>query len=202
MNVFCYIRNLDFCCKEFYMSYLSCEEKTRAFSYRQELLQNRFIVGRGMLREVLGGILSVSPIEIPILYTKQGKPYTEGLYFNASHSYEQFVICVCKEEEIGVDIEKIDYHGWNIEWEKELFSMKEQKHANSLSGSKRSEYFFSVWTRKEAFLKYQGSGLSSPLPNIDTEESLSIFYELNAPENYTACLASRRSDIIIQYPAT
>ncbi len=146
---------------------LSNPEKERAARFVLERDRCRFIVCRGLLRAVLATRLRVTPTEVVFHYGEKGKPDLEGspLFFNLSHSRDRACIAVCHEAALGVDVEYVrapTRHSW-IDLAQRFFSTIEIAQLAALPTSRQLEGFFACWTRKEAYLKLHGLGLSLPL---------------------------------------
>jgi 4'-phosphopantetheinyl transferase len=152
-----------------YVSLLSGDEQARAERLRFEQQRRRFIVGRGTLRIILGRYLNLSPEKVEFEYRPNGKPALlarllhTGLCFNLSHSEEMLLLAVTQKREVGIDLETIRL---NLDVERlaaQFFSPAERAELEGLPAEKRLASFFSGWTRKEAYLKARGEGLTSAL---------------------------------------
>jgi len=144
---------------------LTQDESLRASAFHFERDRLRFIAGRAALRRILASYCEVSPAEIRFTYGDQGKPELarppgdSGLRFNLSHSRGLALCAVTRMRVIGVDVEKIRARS-NIERVAErFFSTAENSALRSIPREQRREAFFRCWTRKEAYLKAQGSGV-------------------------------------------
>lgn len=152
---------------------LDDDERARASRFHFEKHRRRFVVARGFLRTLLGGYLRVEPEAACFAYGPYGKPLLageqgfSGLSFNASHSHESAVFAFAHEREIGVDVEyvKNDFAGEEIA--RRFFSANEVRQLMALPAEERAAAFFRCWTRKEAYIKALGSGLSHPLDQFD-----------------------------------
>ena len=151
---------------------LAPDERSRANRFRDAALGRRFVVGRATLRQLLGRQLSRDPKEIGFTYGAAGKPElidlsSHGLHFNLTHSQGVAIIAVSPGRPIGVDVERIrpDFAGEEIA--ARFFSPREQAMLSALPADQRIESFFRCWTRKEAFIKLLGAGLSFPLDKFD-----------------------------------
>jgi 4'-phosphopantetheinyl transferase len=151
---------------------LSSEELERAERFRFEADWQRSIIGRGCLRFLLGKILNLPANGLRFEYDELGKPrlipiQENGLRFNVSHSGDLVLIAITKDRAVGVDVEKIradlDLDGLAARF----FSINECIGLASLTGPEKYEAFFTCWTRKEAYLKARGDGLSMPLDQFD-----------------------------------
>ena len=168
---------------------LSDEEKLRANRLKFPHLRVRYVAARGILRRLLSQYLSVSAVDIKINYGKQGKPFLmnfPNFKFNLSHSEDLAVFAFSKSMTLGIDVEYINKE---IDIESivpRFFSKNEAASVLGLTPDKRPAAFFNCWTRKEAFIKAKGGGLSIPLDQFevsllpgDTPEILAINW---APE--------------------
>ena len=152
---------------------LDLNERERAARFHFEKHRRRFILGRGFLRLLLGRYLNIAPEEVRFAYGPYGKPSladehaASRLRFNASHSHELAVYAFVQEREIGVDVEynNAEFGGEDIA--RHFFSAYEVGQLLALPESERSAAFFRCWTRKEAYIKALGSGLSHPLDQFD-----------------------------------
>lgn len=149
------------------MALLSSDEQIKADRYRFENLRRRFVLGRATLRKLLGAYLDRAPEALHFACNDYGKPFLaddgSGLRFNVSHSGEMLLAAFVLNSEIGIDIEAIqqdiDCMGIGQRW----FSERERNTLLGLSEHERVGAFFRAWSRKEAYLKALGLGLSYPL---------------------------------------
>lgn len=149
---------------------LSADECARATRFVRERDKRRFVAARAQLRSILGRYLEVSPQSICFKYSDYGKPHLtiDGrppLYFNLSHSADLAVLALSDCYEIGIDLEEIRFLKEDIA--KRFFSHREYQALRALPPSAYLDGFYSCWTRKEAFVKAHGHGLSLPLNNFD-----------------------------------
>ncbi len=153
--------------------FLTPEERDRARRFRFKEDFRRFVYGRGLLRELLASYLGVRATEVQFVYSEEGKPglapdkATLPVSFNVSHSGTYILVGFARNRRIGVDVEQMRR---DIEVEqiaKRFFSDAEQQALVSLDQASRIPAFFRCWTRKEAFVKATGVGLSLPLHQFD-----------------------------------
>jgi 4'-phosphopantetheinyl transferase len=148
---------------------LARDEVDRASRFHFEKDRGRYIKGRATLRILLGHYLKTPPAEILFQYENNGKPEialpqdSRGLRFNVSNSGGLALIAVGSGNAIGVDIEKVRPMPDLLDIARRFFSAREVQAILAVSEDKRQEAFFACWTRKEAFLKATGFGLSYPL---------------------------------------
>jgi len=159
--------------REGLLQYLSADELKRAERFHFAKDRARFIVGRGLLRAILSRYLNIDPSQLRFDCTAHGKPalaagFSEAaLSFNLSHSDELALYAIARSREIGIDLERIRYDRANVQIAQRFFSPREIMSLRGLPASRRSETFFQLWTRKEAYLKARGEGLSFPLEQCE-----------------------------------
>ncbi len=148
---------------------LAPNECLRAERYFLERDKRRFIVARGTMRLILGTLIGSDPERLVIEYGAEGKPSLaeSSLNFNLSHAHEQTVLAVAWQREIGVDIEFIRPVQDMQQIARKYFSPNEYASLLSLPPSERLIAFFKCWSRKEAFIKALGKGLTFPLDQFD-----------------------------------
>lgn len=150
---------------------LSTDEQQRAQRFRFPKDQQAFTVARGGLRILLSRYLQCSGAEICFIYNAYGKPAiahpTTALAFNVSHSHGLALYAITRDRTVGVDVEYIRTDFPTLEIAKSYFSVAEQAELRSLPASLQPEAFFNAWTRKEAYIKAIGQGLSMLLAEFD-----------------------------------
>ena len=149
---------------------LSEEEKTRAERFLSREHRGRFIVARGVLRRLLGDYLGAAPEELRFAYGIHGKPELagqhSGLRFNLSHSHLLALYAVVRCREVGVDVE-YPRPGTAVEQiARRFFADVEVDALQSLPQALRRDGFFNCWTRKEAYLKARGAGITIGLDSF------------------------------------
>lgn len=152
---------------------LSADEHARAGRFVFPRDRDHFIAGRGVLRRLLGRYLSRDPSRLSFHYLAAGKPTLlrdvseDELHFNVSHSHGLALFAFARGRAVGVDLEAIrdNYPGDDIA--RRFFSPREVAALQALPPELRTEAFFACWTRKEAFIKAIGTGLSLPLDRFD-----------------------------------
>lgn len=152
---------------------LSPDEIQRADRFRFDLHRHRFITARGAMRHILAGYLNEKPVTLRFQYSSFGKPgleqssFGEWLSFNISHSNDLAIFAVAFKRDVGIDIEFIRQDLADEQIARRFFSNSEVKALLSLPEALRTEAFFNCWTRKEAYIKAIGEGLSMPLDRFD-----------------------------------
>ena len=151
---------------------LSLEEKARADRFHFVNDRNRFIVARGLLRELLGGYLHQDPASLEFSYGEHGKPFlaggnaSSGFCFNLSHSSEMAVYAIAKDRNLGIDVEHVRTDSAGEDIARRYFSAREVTDLVALPPEGKVVGFFHCWTRKEAYLKATGMGLQIPLDSF------------------------------------
>lgn len=217
-----FLLNLDELNQHDFQQCLTKDESDRANKLKVVEKRKQFIVSRGILRKLLSNFLDIN--EIVISYGPHKKPYIEhqfnnnSVIFNISHSANYVLIAITLNNEMGIDIEKINPDIDFKSLSKRFFSTKEKNELIDCDFSKQLETFYRVWTRKEAFIKATGKGISFGLDNFsvaleksikskvelaaDIKKSKQWFcYDLMEVDNYALSLASDKNDLeLIFYP--
>lgn len=145
---------------------LSTDERERADRFVFARDKRRFVVCRAALRSALGEHTGADPREIAFEYSSYGKPRLAGsrdLSFNLSHSGDLAVIALAAGPELGVDVEARRSVDDCMRLAELVFSPLERARLAALPLAIRDDAFLVCWTRKEAFAKACGDGLSHPL---------------------------------------
>lgn len=159
--------------RDLLQNFLGADEHKRAQSFVYEVDYCRYIAGRGILRGLLANYLGLQPEEIVFAYGPYGKPRLarpladSGLRFNLSHAGAWVLYAIAYRREVGIDIEPLHR---DVAWRQLapwVFSAKEQAELSEAPAEQKVEAFFQGWTRKEAYLKGRGDGLSHPLNSFE-----------------------------------
>jgi 4'-phosphopantetheinyl transferase len=150
-------------------SYLSADETERAARFHFRAGREHFIAARGCLREILARYLHCEPGQLTFSSNQYGKPELQDHYleFNLSHSGDYALVGVRMKRKIGVDIERIRSDLGLESIANRFFSQREVSELSALPSEQRVAGFFNCWTRKEAYIKAHGLGLSLPLDSFD-----------------------------------
>ncbi len=146
---------------------LSPDERTRAARFHFARDRDHYIAGRGLLRSILGKYLATEPGQLRFSYNAYGKPELESpansraLRFNLAHSRGLALYAFTRRRQIGIDVEMIRPETEEIA--ARFFSPAEIAVLRALPRELKPAAFFNCWTRKEAFIKARGMGLSLPL---------------------------------------
>jgi 4'-phosphopantetheinyl transferase len=145
-------------------------QRSRRFHFQRD--RARFTVARSMMRTILGRYLKLKPEELRFDYNFYGKPSLADdlrvaqLRFNLSHSHGLALLAVTLGRRIGIDLEYVRSEIASEEIAERFFSTEEVRALRQLPRSAFTEAFFNCWTRKEAYIKAVGEGLSFPLDHF------------------------------------
>ncbi|MBI3941590.1 MAG: 4'-phosphopantetheinyl transferase superfamily protein [Chloroflexi bacterium] len=153
--------------------WLAPDEVERAGRYVFQRDREAFILARGFLRLILGTYLGTAPQLLRLAYGTYGKPCLAAgqgaadLTFNLSHSHGLMLLAVALQRQVGVDLEFIRTDFDPQELATHFFAPGECAFLCALPLSRQVEAFFAIWTRKEAYIKARGAGLSIPLDSFE-----------------------------------
>ena len=150
-------------------SVLADEERLRAGRYSHGPSREQFVVARAMLRVLLGRYLGIPHAALRLGAGPQGKPCLSGreLYFNVSHTHGLALYAFTRRGEVGIDVERIRSCPTHLDMATRFFTPREAAALRTVPPGRSEEAFFHVWTRKEAFLKALGLGLSHGLERFE-----------------------------------
>ncbi len=153
---------------------LSPDEQLRANNFYFEKDRCRFIVCRSILRRIIGRYLDIKPGDIQFSYGLQSKPALvensgnySHLQFNLSHSQDLALYAFTLSRQVGIDLEYMRPIDDIDSLAKHFFSEPEYTVLRKLPESQKQVAFFNCWTRKEAYIKATGQGLSLPLNQFE-----------------------------------
>jgi 4'-phosphopantetheinyl transferase len=150
-------------------SFLSPDERSRAACFHFERDRRRFMAGRGILRSILASYLGCLAVELSFTYGVHGKPALASgdLQFNLAHSDELAVIGVTRSGQVGIDVERVRPSEEFMRLADDFFSPGERMAISALPPEEQLTGFFTCWTRKEAYLKATGEGVTTALDSFD-----------------------------------
>jgi 4'-phosphopantetheinyl transferase len=202
---------------------LAEDERQRAARFAFAHDRARFTAGRGMLRAILGRYLGVRPDQLRFDYGAAGKPTLarefagKDLHFNLSHSHGLALYALTPGRALGVDVERIRANVDVQQVARVAFAPAEAAELLALPATLRLQAFFACWTRKEAYIKARGEGLSLPGDQFQVslapgappkllrtqwnlnEASHWSLYDLEAGQEYAAALAVKGHDCSVTY---
>jgi len=148
---------------------LSEAELKRARRFRFERDCSHFIVAHGLLRIILSRYVGVEPSRLCFCSNLYGKPALvassaqAAVRFNLSHSEGLVLYAIARDREVGIDLERIQTDFAFEQIGEQFLSLREAAELDALPTCLRREALLTWWTRKEAFVKARGQGLSMPL---------------------------------------
>ncbi|HTU43816.1 MAG TPA: 4'-phosphopantetheinyl transferase superfamily protein [Bryobacteraceae bacterium] len=155
---------------EHFRRQLSRDEIARSERFCFPHLQTSFVVAHGMLRNILASYLGLAPAALEFSYNQQGKPRLADtgcrLRFNLSHSGTLGACAVAADCDLGVDIEHMRQMADLFDIARRFFSPEECGDLEAVPHDQQQPAFFNCWTRKEAYIKAVGGGLSIPLESF------------------------------------
>lgn len=148
-------------------SILSIDEQQKANDFYSNKHRTSYILRKSALRQILSQYCMTNPNAINFKYTYYQKPYFKinpfNLQFNMSHSYNMAILAITKKHSIGIDLECIQPMENVIDIANQFFSPQEYSKFVLVPSSQKIKTFYTIWTRKEAFVKAIGEGLYYPL---------------------------------------
>jgi len=153
---------------------LSTDESERAARFHFDKDRQRFTLAHASLRDILSRYLDCETSQIRFSANKYGKPMLltdPKMDFNISHSGEYILIAVTRGHKVGVDVE---HFRMDLDHEKiahRFFSQAEYEAFSKIPHEQKVIAFFICWTRKEAYIKAHGLGMSLPLDSFDVSLS-------------------------------
>ncbi len=170
---------------------LGDNERERVARFRFEYLRRRYTIAHGFLRDLLGRYLGTPPEKLAFETGAHGKPFVRGttLRFNLSHSEDLAACAVTSGRSVGVDVEYIRPVPELDAIAARFFAGGERERIGQANDPSRA--FFECWTRKEAYIKGVGGGLSIPLTSFDTSTAVEgwAFAEWAPGRGYTGAVA-------------
>ena len=186
---------------------LSDAERARAHRFGHVRLRERYIMGRGMLRQILGTALGSSAPSIVIVRGERGRPQLAGqpaLDFNVTHTHEVAMIATARGVRVGVDVERLDRQVNTAGIARKFLADDERANLATLDAEDARRRVLTLWTCKEAMSKATGDALSAPFAamSVDIAEGPRLergsgkyapeqwsLYRAAAPADYVATVA-------------
>lgn len=149
-------------------SVLDQDERSRAERFHFERDRLRFVTAHGLVRCVLGWYLQETPQSLRFNYGPSGKPAlaarcASDMCFNLSHTSDVALLGLARRREIGIDIELVRPGLAQDRIAERFFAPAEVRELRAIPVADQDQAFFACWTRKEAYIKARGDGLSLAL---------------------------------------
>lgn len=151
---------------------LDDHERERAARFAFDVDRHRYVVAHGVLRRLLGRYLHASPGSIRFVRGRHGKPYLHPgsgspLQFNLSHSGDSALFTVSAGPQVGIDIQQVRADRDLLGIADRFFSARERQALRTLPAEDVVAAFYRCWTRKEAYMKATGDGMTMALDSFD-----------------------------------
>ena len=191
---------------------LSPSEWTRAGRFGKPALRERYIIGRGLLRTIVGGALGVEPGRVEIVRGRRGRPQLappQVLDFNISHTLAVALVGLVEGARIGVDVEHAERSINTNGIARKFMTANERRDVDSMSADAARRRVLELWTCKEAMSKATGDALAAPFGEIDIDMQAHrtlrsgpapyelaqwTLHEAAVPQDYLATVAIWRGD--------
>ena len=172
----------------------SPERQQRADRYLRKEDARRCIVADGLLRYALRSTLGTD--QVALARTSAGKPFVpdrEDFHFNLSHS-GRWVVIAWADCPIGIDVETVQMDESKERLARRFFHADEQDHLFAVSGEERARRFFEIWTKKESYLKYLGTGINRPLDSFSVLAPLGVGFHCRMLEDAVLSLCAEKTE--------
>jgi len=188
---------------EHYRDLLDAAELARLERFKFEVDEQRFLLGHGFLREVLGRYMERAARSVGFERGPYGKPVVPGasFHFNLSDTKDAVAVAICANMELGVDVETVDRNVDHINVGQHYFTVEEQASIVEADDGKRR--FLEFWTRKEAVLKASGVGIMDDLRVLRVDQAENrmmithdVFIAMAAPEYHVRTWAVDATHIV------
>ena len=152
---------------------LSADECSRMERLAFPALRERFVISRGCLRLILGHCTGSEPAGIRFDYGTQGKPHLyrgdtpTDVEFNVSHSGDLYLYALTRGSNVGIDVELMREDTDIDRLAARYFAPGEVRRLTDVPAGERRAAFYRCWTRKEAYLKARGCGISGELDKFE-----------------------------------
>ncbi len=157
------------------LTILAADEQRRAGQFLFDHHREHFVVGRARMRQLLAAYAQCGANELDFAYENLGKPrfrqpeLAARFHFNFSNSGDLGLFAITRDQPLGVDLERVRPMQDMLGLAKRYFADSETEKLTRLSSAEQPAAFFRCWTRKEAYLKAIGKGLTFPLRNVEVE---------------------------------
>lgn len=137
---------------------LTDEELERYRAYRTNVKRKEFLLGRLMMKSLLGWKYGIPPLAVKLSKNSFGKPAYPGEWqFNLSHANGVVACALARHRRVGIDLEFMDASNLNLVGH--ICSGEEQDYMRANSGEELRA-FYEIWTKKEALIKAAGTGFT------------------------------------------
>jgi phosphopantetheinyl transferase len=193
---------------------LSEEESSKALKYHFERDRKVYLSGHVFIRKILAHYTGLAPSDIQLTPVVNAKPRMTNapfpIHFNISHCGTRILVAVGFDTDVGIDVEEV-LEDFDMEgFAENNYHANEIGKLSRLSDVKQIEYFYTVWTRKESWLKLTGEGSNDRLRELDfsgdneSPDGLNVnddihMFTWRESKEYLATLASSLPSSSIRY---
>jgi 4'-phosphopantetheinyl transferase len=181
------------------LSLLSAEERVRLERLRRADDRDRFLLGRGVLRQLLGTLCGGDPAGLELVAGAHGKPRladhaaarlpVKAPEFNVAHSGDLVLLGFHPSRPVGVDVE---WHRPGLAWApiaRRCLAPELCEAIDAQPAAARLPVFLRHWCRLEARLKAQGTGFGASLEPTRASEAGVVLHDLELPQGYSGAAA-------------
>lgn len=175
-------------------SLISSERKYKIKKYHYAIDRKLSLYAELLARISLSNISGLPISSIHFTYSPNGKPFWKGYpyYFNFSHTRNSILCCASSLGDVGADVEKINTPPFEVM--NMIFHPFEREYMQNSSSLEKNYNFYKIWTRKEAYAKYKGTGITEDLAKINVLNSVAL------PYFYTWTYGEYLCSIYTEYP--
>lgn len=172
---------------------LSPAEREKAARFASRRDRDRYVCAHGALRRILSSYIGAPASQLEFAQSPQGKPrliHSENIQFNLSHAEDIALIAVAREAAVGIDVERLRPIAELEDMAERAFTRGEIQELAAVQSAQKTQVFFRLWTRREAWQKCIGEGIAHEIREIPASAFLLTF----EPEaGYIAAAASDRA---------
>ena len=165
---------------------LSADECERAERFHFPSHRRDYIIAHSMLRRILGLYAQGESLANEFHIGPYGKPSlprrgrATPIEFSLAHSGELALVAVSRGSQVGIDVERWSDRIQHLELAERFFSPQECASLRTQEPQLLTQAFFAAWSRKEAYIKATGYGVSRGLGHFD------VALDPNAPAQLLA----------------
>ena len=178
------------------LSYVLEDKKEKILRFRRKEDRQRSLLGNLFVKYWISQSISLDIRDIKFVHNKYGKPFLEdmdNLYFNLSHAGNK-IACAIDSREVGIDVERVK--DIDLDIGKRFFTPNEYELIKLQNESNQLDFFYNIWTLKEAYVKAKGKGLSIPLDSFEFEYNDGKF-QLSGENKVYNCFQYKIHDYIM-----
>ncbi len=156
----------------FLLQFAPLEKQERILRQRVKQNADNMLLGAALMRHMIWEVFQIPISQQYIAYGPYGKPYLRdypNAHFNISHS-GQYVACAVADRPVGIDVQVIGEFQPNVA----VRVCREEELASIEASDNPAAEFIKLWTRKEAYLKMLGYGITGGIRELSAREETQI----------------------------